>query len=269
MKVKVGNLTMQTRTVNEATTMAAGDIIGVTLRKQADENQPYSSHGYDNIPYTYTNGTEWTTTENPLLTATEGQAAAYFPYDKDHADVKAIPVTTESQTDYLYSGWVKGLSMANSEASFTMKHALSVVRVIIKKTEDHTADATLSAISVKSPAFFASATLDATTGVLSDRKGQGTDLALTDLTQALSTSGTTYDFLVVPGTDVAGIRFKLTINGEDFSVTADNVTLQQSCIHTFTMAFSRQDKDLTLSTQSVTPWGENQKVALGLNYVDP
>ena len=40
MKVKVGNLTMQTRTVNDATTMTAGDIIGVTLRKQADENHP-------------------------------------------------------------------------------------------------------------------------------------------------------------------------------------------------------------------------------------
>ena len=69
----------------------------------------------------------------------------------------------------MYSGWVKPVSNVDSEATFNMKHALSGVRIAVKRGS-YTGVGKGSDIYLTSKAFGVSGVLDATTGLITDVK---------------------------------------------------------------------------------------------------
>ena len=128
------------------------------------------------------------------------------------------------------------------------------MRIGVQKSAGYTPAATLTAVQATSDAFYASATLDATssTGTLSGLTGAGAVLENTSLNQALSTSPYTTDFLVVPGTSAQTITFTVTIGGSEYTATTAAVTLQQGAIHSYTLTLSAEGLAVTGTT--VEPW---------------
>ena len=231
--------------------MPTNATMGVTVL--ASGGGAYSTGTFDNLKYTTTDGSTFSTTTAPSLVSAEAKAAAYYPWASG-TDITAVPVTTAAQTDYMYSGWYTGLKDSNPQAKFNMKHALAAVRIGVQKSAGYTPTATLTAVSATSDAFYASATLDATssTGTLSGLTGPGAVLENTSLNQALSTSPYTTDFLVVPGTSAQTITFTVTIGGSEYTATTAAVTLQQGAIHSYTLTLSAEGLAVTGTT--VEPW---------------
>ena len=264
LSVQIKNETYS-RALVETTTLPDASQIGVTLVDNSGTT--YDGNTYNNLLYTLS-GTEWTTANTPMLSATAGKAVAYYPYSNAVTDVTAIPVTSDTQTDYMYSGWVTGLHNTNPAAEFTMKHALSAVRIAVKKDAQYASEAVVTDAQIQSLAFYKNATLDATTGTLNALAEDNQTLNREDVNLTLTTTAQNIDFLVVPGTTKEPIDFILTIGEKQYKATATTAEgLKQGMIHTFTLTL--KPTGLVVSSVDVTPWGEKVEEEKDLEFYNP
>ena len=236
-----------TADIVEETTLPAGAQIGVSVL--TEDGAAYGT-GYANVLYSTTNGTSWATTNEPQLSATPAKAVAYYPYAEGTA-YDNITVTTDAQTDVMYSEWVTGLSNVNANATFQMKHALAAVRLVVKQDGNFPADTKLTSVTLESDAFIASAKLNAATGALTGHTGTATLSHEPDV--ALTTAGTTLDFITVPGTEAKAITFTATIGEKQYTAsTTPANTLAQGKIHTYTLTITSEE--MVLSSVKVEEW---------------
>lgn len=82
-----------------------------------------------NIPFTF-DGRRWKAGKQVEVTA-EQKVSAYYPYNVQYTDMTAIPVDITTQEDYMYGEG--GVSVEKPSAVLVMKHALSLVRSLIKR----------------------------------------------------------------------------------------------------------------------------------------
>lgn len=94
-----------------------------------------------NIPFTF-DGRRWKAGKQVEVTADQ-KVSAYYPYNVQYTDMTAIPVDITTQEDYMYGEG--GVSVEKPSAALVMKHALSLVRILIKKN-DYTGDGMVEAI---------------------------------------------------------------------------------------------------------------------------
>lgn len=248
--------------------LPAGSAIGVSLTDAGGTD--YDGVTCSNIKYTTSDGSAWSISGAAAqqLTTVEGKAIAYYPYSSSATDMTKIPVTAESQPDYMYSGWVDGLDNAAPSAAFKMEHALAAVRVVLAKSEAYTQTLTATALSVQSDMFHESATLDATSGSLSGLTGAGATIADNSMSMTVTTSGVTKDFIVIPGTTAADISFMATINGQDYTAgTAATQPLQAGYIYTYTLTLSTAG--FTVSSVGVTQWNKQDMGSLEMEKYAP
>ena len=163
LSIKVKNQVVSRAPITD-TTLPANDYgIGVTLVNKNDK-APYDGQtGYANTQWKTTDGTNWNIVGStaPNLTGTDGVAVAYYPYSSTATDYTAILVESATQTDYMYSGWSNDLTNASPEATFTMKHALAMIRVKLVLGNDYNGNKSASAVTISSDGFMATASLDA------------------------------------------------------------------------------------------------------------
>lgn len=224
MHVSVG--TAVTRAAIDGGQLPEGSQIGITLTDM-DGAQYDGAATWFNVPY-WAAGTGasqvWSAAGSQLsLSATVGQARAYYPYNPDVTDLTAVPVETASQTDYMYSGAVTGLSLVSYKASFVMRHVMTNIRLVIKKGT-YTGNAQLKAVTVTSPFFGTAATLNTLDGTLSGITGTGAELTapVTDGTQ-LTAEGVQYDLLTVadPAVTSGTLEILLQVGDDKFLATVD------------------------------------------------
>ena len=257
-----------TRAMVETTTLPSGSSIGITVTENTADATTYDGQTFNNVQYSSSDGINWTTTDAPALSATEAKAVAYYPYSDAVTDVTAIPVAA-GETDYMYSGYLTGLSATNPEAAFTMNHAMTALRVNLKKSAEYAPTATVTDITIKGAAFGTAATLNATTGALTNITGQDSDINRT-LSLLLSSSYQTNDFIVVPdaaATDLT-LQFLVTINEEQYTAsTTLTEALKQGYYYTFSLTLSA--KGISVSIASVKPWNSGAAMEQDLEKVIP
>lgn len=110
------------------TSFVAGDEIGVFLLNS--EGNSYTSSGSTNNKATLSSS--WTMEKGVNLTDESGTVYAYSPYSSQVTDLKQIPVRSSSQTDLLYARPII-VDATNPVATLQFKHALSLVKFMIKK----------------------------------------------------------------------------------------------------------------------------------------
>lgn len=258
MNVGVTVALEQTRAVNHGTELASGEKIGVFVTNT--DGTSYDGQGYDNIAYT-ASGTgsaqKWTAGSQVLLSSTVGKAVAYYPYGTA-SDPAAISVNANTQ-DYMYSGWVNGISNAAPNATFQMKHALTAIAITMKKG-NYTGAGTVTAISIQSGGFGKAGTLNATTGALSAVTGANETVTWSG-SFAMNTTGTSNEILVVPnGTKGMGMTVNITIDGKNYSTTVAmdaTAAYAQGTIYTYTLTLN--GTQLSVTGVSVTPWATTDK----------
>ena len=255
LSVDVNARDITARAPIHGTALPDASSIGISLL--AEDGTPYDGVTYANLKYT-ASGTAsdqtWSTPNIPTLSSTPAKLVAYYPW-ADGTDYTAVPVETDSQTDYMYSKWLTGLSNANPNASIVMQHALTAVRVALVKG-DFTADVDVSSVSVKSPAFATAGSLDATTGALSGLTGIGEAVTVT-ADFPLTAQATNVEVMAVPDVNVAaGVTTVTTqIGDRKYSVNINfTESYKQGYIYTYTLTLNNTGMEVT--SVAVTPWQE-------------
>ncbi len=255
LSVAVNARDITARAPIHGTALPDASNIGISL--VAEDGTPYDGVTYDNLKYTAT-GTapdqSWSTTNVPTLSSSPAKLVAYYPW-AENTYYSAVPVETDTQTDYMYSQWLTGLSNAKPNANIVMKHALTAVRVALVKG-DFTADVDVSSVSVKSLAFATAGVMDATTGALSALTGIG-DAVTVAADFPLTAQATNVEVMAVPDVSVSfGVTTVTTqIGDRKYSVNINfTESYKQGYIYTYTLTLNNTGMEVT--SVAVTPWEE-------------
>ncbi len=266
LSVAVNARDITARAPIHGTALPDASNIGISL--VAEDGTLYDGVAYDNLKYTAT-GTvpdqSWSTSNVPTLSSSPAKLVAYYPW-AENTDYSAVAIETDTQTDYMYSQWLTGLSNANPNANIVMKHALTAVRVALVKG-DFTADVDVSSVSVKSPAFATAGSLDATTGALSALTGTG-DAVTVAADFPLTAQATNVEVMAVPDVTVSsGVTTVTTqIGDRKYSVNINFTEgYKQGYIYTYTLTLNNTGMEVT--SVAVTPWEEGSQDAGDLDIV--
>lgn len=217
----------------------------------------YETKTYDNIKYT-ANGTgvtqtwEMDPTVPVALTRTQGQAYAYYPRQDEVTDFRAIPITNDG-TDWMYNEQpATGLSNLHNNASFTMSHALAIVRCkIVRGNYEGTGE--IHTISVQSNALATDATLDLETPAVYGHTGVGAALSTTTL-GTLSSTELAHDFWAIPVGTTETLQFSIQIDGTAFEYTLPHFEPQAGAVYQYT--FSVDMERIQLTSVRICAWSE-------------
>lgn len=142
------------------TGFVSGDELGLFLFDA--EGNSYDSSGSCSNNKAVLATDKWALKNEIVLTDKIGKIYAYYPYSELVSNPKQISVTSSSQVDYLYSVPV-AVDEASSVATLHMKHALSLIKFVIKKNgyagAGHITEVSLKGIGL-------SGSLDAMTGTV-------------------------------------------------------------------------------------------------------
>ena len=250
------SLAKQSRAIVHGEWLPAGSTIRVSLFDT--EGDDYDGQGYYNIQYKATGEEEDQTWASmgvtPAVSANEAVLVAYHPYNDDEdLDITAIPVEIASQTDYMYSGPVTGITNAAPKADIVLDHALTAIRVKLV-LGDFTGDASVSEIAVASPALASSGTLNAADGSLNNIAGQGDKYAL-PVDFGLVAGGTDNDIMFVPDAAVeSGVTtVSATIGGKKYTAGIEfDDAYRQGYIYTYTLTLN--NSGFAVTKVNVKPW---------------
>ena len=250
------SLAKQSRAIVHGEWLPAGSTIGVSLFDT--EGDDYDEQGYYNIQYKATGVEEDQTWSSMGVTqavsANEAVLVAYHPYNDDEdLDITAIPGEIASQTDYMYSGPVTGITNAAPKADIVLDHALTAIRVKLV-LGDFTGDASVSEIAVASPALASSATLNAADGSLNNIAGQGDKFTL-PVDFGLVAGGTDNDIMFVPDAAVeSGVTtVSATIGGKKYTAGIEfDEAYKQGYIYTYTLTLN--NSGFSVTKVNVNPW---------------
>ena len=247
-----------------------GASIGVTLT--AVDGTAYDGQAFTNLQYTAAgegSAQTWSSATPASLSITAGKVIAYYPYyGGDDFDLKAVPVETASQTDYMYAKPVTDINMVSPGANLTMQHAMTDIRINVKKGT-YTGTGEVTKITAKAPAFATSATMDVETGVFANVSGGGAQFVQELTGTTISSGNVVHDFLIVPDAKSTSgeVSIFIIIDGKKFAVTVPYTeSFQQGFVYTYNLTLD--NAALTLDGVSVAKWGVKAEVDESLQFID-
>ena len=260
----------ESRAIIDGGYLPDGASIGVTLT--AEDGTAYDGQAFTNLQYTAAgegSAQTWSSATPASLSITAGKVFAYYPYyGGDDFDLKAVPVETASQTDYMYTKPVTGINMVSPTANLTMQHAMTDIRINVKKGT-YTGTGEVTKITAKAPAFATSATMDVETGVFANVSGGGAQFVQELSGAAISSGNVVHDFLIVPDAKSTSgeVSIFVIIDGKKFAVTVPYTeAFQQGFAYTYNLTLD--NAALTVDGVSVTKWGVKAEVDESLKFYD-
>ena len=260
----------ESRAIIDGGYLPDGASIGVTLT--AEDGTAYDGQAFTNLQYTAAgegSAQTWSSATPASLSITAGKVIAYYPYyGGDDFDLKAVPVETASQTDYMYAKPVTGINMVSPSANLTMQHAMTDIRINVKKGT-YTGTGEVTKITAKAPAFATSATMDVETGMFANVSGGGAQFVQELTGAAISSGNVVHDFLIVPDAKSTSgeVSIFVIIDGKKFAVTVPYTEcFQQGFAYTYNLTLD--NAALTLDGVSVAKWGVKAEVDESLKFYD-
>ena len=260
----------ESRAIIDGGYLPDGASIGVTIT--AEDGTAYDGQTFTNLQYTAAgegSAQTWSSATPASLSITAGKVIAYYPYyGGEDFDLKAVPVETASQTDYMYAKPVTGINMVSPAANLTMQHAMTDIRINIKKGT-YTGTGEVTKITAKAPAFATSATMDVETGVFANVSGGGAQFVQELTGAAISSSNVMHDFLIVPDAKSTSgdVSIFVIIDGKKFAVTVPYTeAFQQGFAYTYNLTLD--NAALTLDGVSVSKWGVKAEMDESLQFYD-
>ena len=260
----------ESRAIIDGGYLPDGASIGVTLT--AEDGSAYDGQAFTNLQYTAAgegSAQTWSSATPASLSITAGKVIAYYPYyGGDDFNLKAVPVETASQTDYMYAKPVTGINMVSPAANLTMQHAMTDIRINVKKGT-YTGTGEVTKITAKAPAFATTATMDAETGVFANVSGGGAQFVQELTGAAISSGNIVHDFLIVPDAKSTSgdVSIFVIIDGKKFAVTVPYTeSFQQGFAYTYNLTLD--NAALTLDGVNVSKWGVKAEVDESLQFID-
>lgn len=219
---------IDTRGIITGNSLNEGDRIGLTL---CDESGTlYHGTEYENICYTATGeeaNQRWEGETSIMVSNVQGTLYGYYPYSSDVQDIRDVPVSVASQTDYLYATPATNLTKSNNQARLAMRHALAALRLSVSRGT-YSGEGIISAASVRGEDLPSSAILNARTGVLSRYEDYGKVIGTSASDMALNSYNCHVDILVIPEGDAPkDVELSLTIDGKEYTTTLSEIPIKQ------------------------------------------
>lgn len=145
-----------------------------------------------------------------VLSSTLKNIYCYFPYDSQIKSHDNIPVNLDTQTDYLYGTSIVGTSSAM--ANVEMKHALSLVRLALKKN-NYTGVGKVSSVTWNG--IYKTGRLNAITGAITPEGDKGNYLAGGNYFVDDTKDPVVVEAILIPVSTADGISVTLNIDGEE------------------------------------------------------
>lgn len=241
----------ETKALVDGVTLPAGSRLGIKLVD--NEGLSYDQQIYDNVPFATNDGLSWTAEGDQaiLLSATLGQAYAYYPYVAD-MDMQAIPISSADdpadQVDYMYSAAPALVNNGQPMATFPMNHALSIVRFQIERGT-YVGDGVVSSVTLQGQTASHTGWLNVLTGAVT-ATGAG---HLFSYPKALRLGQSAYgQFCVVPAGTESALRFELVMDGQTYQVSTGSLTLQSGKVYNYSLTID--SPGITISPLYMTPW---------------
>ena len=260
----------ESRAIIDGGYLPDGASIGVTLT--AEDGSAYDGQAFTNLQYTAAgegSAQAWISATPASLSITAGKVIAYYPYyGGDDFNLKAVPVETASQTDYMYAKPVTGINMVSPAANLTMQHAMTDIRINVKKGT-YTGTGEVTKITAKAPAFATTATMDVETGLFANVSGGGAQFVQELTGAAISSGNVVHDFLIVPDAKSTSgeVSIFVIIDGKKFAVNVPYTeAFQQGFAYTYNLTLD--NAALTLDGVSVAKWGVKAEVDESLKFYD-
>lgn len=245
-------------------TWSDGNTLGLFLT-HGSLSQPYMNlpDSFSNVRARMLAGSWQLNPERVTLTEDKAVVYAYGPFLRE-VDPFAVPVETESRTDYLYGTHLEpqtSVNMYDRTATIEMKHALSLLDIRVRKNHDFKQQAKLDEIviesandSIKLPV---EGTLDISNGRITPT-GYGC-YALDELAQVLSdeyTDSCAYRMTLLPRDNQDGqVQMTIVVNGHRLSLPLSREhDWHQGVVNTYNIVFDGHD--LRVEKIEIVPWSD-------------
>lgn len=232
---------VETATKAARNNFEVGDQIGLFVQKDQGGNYNDCDCSFNTKAIL---GTKWEVKENINLT-TSGIVCGYYPYNANVTDLTAIPIESESQTDYLFSDKIS-VSGANASANLTMKHALSLMTFAISK-ESYIGEGKITNVEITDVPL--TGTMNCTTGTVTKANSKASlCLAVTGNLPA------TVQVISIP-TELNGQTALFTIDGKLYSFPLQgNLVSGMKSSYSLTIN-TTTSKLMEIGDSSLQPWG--------------
>ena len=229
LDVNVSLNDVSSRAMVNGTSLAEGEIIGVSVTAADGSAYDGNTTGYLNVAYTSGAGTgtsqPWTGTSDILLSGTEGKAYAYYPYTAN-TDFTAIAVDIVDQKDWMYSGEGITVSDADCNVQFQLSHAQTALSVTVARGNKYTGTGAVTALTVTSDGLAKTGTLNAGTGTWLGIAGAGSAISISDAFNLAVEDASTTDvkesekslsYMFIPAGVKADFTVNMTLDGKPYS----------------------------------------------------
>ena len=244
LQVSVGIVT-RAATTYDATTFDAGKTIGISLEQTATNYTPFQ-----NVAYT-TNGTTWSPATGAIqlrVGDTNTRGVAYYPY-KANTNPAAIPITCDTETDWMYSTWSNTVHRKSHIAAFEMHHAQTVIVIEINSSA-YTDTGDLDELTIESDAFGLSGTLNATNGTLSSVNTA--NITQTYTSANVRTTSFSDQFYVLTTGQETSLTVTLSLDGRTIVGTVTGIQFEQGMRYTFEVVVN--NGWLAIRRVTIVPW---------------
>ena len=222
-----------------------------------------------NRPFIYQNAGSWSGAKINLADELKN-VYGYFPYDKTATNIAAIPVNIAAQNDVLFGTAI--VSKESAEANIAMKHALSLVRIVIKKN-DYTGAGVINSVTWNNIAK--TATMDCTTGNLANAGGVGSLQVGGGYTLDDSKDPVAVEAILLPVSSAGGISVTVQVDGKNRTYNiSETHSFEQGKAYTYTLLLTADYNTQVILDEydvNVTYWstfGKDDTVVLGTSDVD-
>lgn len=244
----------QTKGLMTGTTFPDGSEIGIAL---CEENgKPYDNLPYSNVRFCAEgtgNSQQWTPETDVMLSTTKASLYAYYPYSSDITDIASIRIKADSdtQTDWMYAVPVTEMNNRSNKASVNMRHALSAVRLSLKRGS-YTGTGNVTAVSMHGNNMATEGRLDAKTGKISSITGTGTAISPQISPIVLTSAFQDIDIIAVPTGSATSAEMKIVIDGTEFTLETSSFNLEQGKIAVFEATVD--NSSINLSSVKIRDW---------------
>lgn len=244
----------QTKGLVTGTAYPDGSEIGIALYNE--NGQIYENLPYSNVRFSAEgagNSQLWTPETDVMLSVSKASLYAYYPYSPDIRDISSITVKadSETQTDWMYAAPVTGLDNRNSKAPVVMKHALSAVRLSLKRGS-YTGTGNVTSVSIQGQNMATGGKLNAKTGALSSVTGSGIAISPEITPFLLTASSKETDIIAIPTGTAASTSMKIMIDGIEFDIETSTFNLEAGKIAVFEGTVD--NTSITLSSVRIKDW---------------
>lgn len=255
------------------------DMLGVFVCSGTID-QPYLGNyeRYSNTPFRH-NGQAFSA-ENIFLDENPAEIWAYYPYSASSKTGSAIPVESNTQTDYLYGHAETPASISQKNVNIEMMHALSQVVFRIRKSAEYTeGPGALTSLKIENNddnnVFKTSGTIDLSTGEISGTSNKGVLTLMPGKTLHLLEEYQDVSSICFPVSSTPGknIRAVFTIDDRQFKFVFPTATTWESSfrnIYTLTVVNSGLEigggENGNGSDDGITiePWGDGSNNDISL-----